>query len=144
MSRAGDDLRRLARRADTEGGRAAAAAMAGEGAKEIQRQLSLRSHAHGTPTPSPAGQPPARISGDLGRSVITVQPVSAGAYRWMSAAGPNEVYARIQDRGGRAGRGHASVLPPRPYMRPAAVVLSTAGRLDAVAARAFQRAVFGG
>jgi hypothetical protein len=144
MSRAGDDLRRLARKADTVGGPAAAAAMADEGAKEIRHQLSLRSHPPGTPTPSPAGQPPARISGRLGGSVITVRPVPAGAHRWSAAAGPTAVQARIQDRGGRAGRNHATTLPPRPYMRPASMVLRSTGRSSRAAAQAFRRAVFGG
>ena len=140
---AGDELRRIARRADTLGGRAAAATLASEGAKEIRGQLTKRSHPPGTPTPSPAGQPPARVSGRLANSVITVQPVPAGAHRWVSMAGPHGVvYARIQDQGGRAGVRHSATLPPRPYRVPAARALRAGPGPDR-AASAFMRATFG-
>lgn len=117
MSAAGDRLRRLADRADNEGGRAAAQAMGKAAADAIQRNLIRRSHSRGTPTPSPPGQPPAKISGDLRDSVRPELPRMQGGGVWVSVVGPHGVvYAAIQQYGGRAGRHHASDLPPRPYM----------------------------
>lgn len=144
MSSAGDGLRRFAERADRLGGPAAANAMADEGRREIRRQLSLRSHPRGTPTPSPAGQPPAKISGHLRDSVITIRAVQVGPYRWSASAGPTAVYARIQDKGGRAGRNHSATLPPRPYMKPAVRAMATSGAARTAASRAFRRAVLSG
>ena len=143
MSRAGDALRRLADKADNEGGRAAAEMMSLAGERAIKEQLSTFSHARRTPTPSPPGAPPAIITGTLRRSVITQPPVGGGGL-WTASGGPTIVYARIQELGGRAGRNHASVLPPRPYVRPAVDQLRASGRLSEVAASAFYRAVFGG
>jgi hypothetical protein len=142
MGRPGDGLRRIAERAANRGGRASAAAMGEAGEEEMKRLLSLRSHAKGTPTPSPAGQPPAKISGRLGRSVIADRPARVGAFRWRTRVGPRNVpYARIQDKGGVAGNG--AVLPPRPYAEPTAQALRASGVLSARSARAFSREVFG-
>jgi hypothetical protein len=138
---AGDELRRIAERAGTIGGRAAATALADEGQRGIRAQLTKRSHPRRTPTPSPAGQPPAKISGELARGVVTIRAVQVGPHRWSSAAGPTAVYARIQDKGGRAGRNHAATLPPRPYMAPAERAMSA--RAGDIAQGAFYRAVFG-
>ena len=143
MSTSGDRLRRMAARAD-DGARAAAAAMAREGRDAIREQLNKRSHARGTPTPSPAGQPPARISGHLRDRVTVVRPWQESAHRWIAAAGPDGVvYARIQEKGGVAGRNHASTLPPRPYMLPAVMGLRSSGRLREVSVRAFEAVVHG-
>src|SRR6266403_4690149 len=99
MSQAGDALRRVADRADGEGGRAAAEAMAGAGRDEIQRKLGMRSHARGTPTPSAPGTPPARISGRLQGSIGTTPPTGGGGV-WTAYAGPRGVvYAAIQQHG---------------------------------------------
>jgi phage gpG-like protein len=85
-----------------------------------QAKLGLKSHAYGTPTPSAPGEPPARISGALRDSVRYDPPRQTGPGLWMTTLGATTVYARIQELGGWAGRGHASYLPPRPYLRPAA------------------------
>jgi phage gpG-like protein len=83
--------------------------------------LSLTAHPPGTPTPSSPGQPPSLVSGDLRRSIEATWPtaidgpLTGGMY--TIAVGPTIVYGRIQELGGRAGRG--STLPPRPYMAPA-------------------------
>lgn len=143
MSEAGDALRRLADKADNQGGRAAAQAMSLAGERAIKEQLSTASHSRRTKTPSPPGGPPAIITGGLRRSTITQPPVGGGG-RWSAFGGPTIVYSRIQELGGRAGRNHASVLPPRPYVRPAIAQLRASGRLSEVAASAFYRAVFGG
>lgn len=139
MSEAGDALRRLADRADNEGGRAAAEAMAGAGQAEIQRKLGQSSHARGTPTPSAPGTPPARISGRLQGSIGTT-PATGGGGTWTAYAGPRGVvYAAIQNFGGQAGRHHASHLPPRPYMG----VDGALPRISEAGASAFYRAVWG-
>jgi hypothetical protein len=144
MSRSGDRLRQMAQRAEEQGGRAAAAAMAREAKDGIQATLNRRSHARGTPTPSPAGQPPARISGKLHDHILLVRPTQEGAYRWVAAAGPRDVvYARIQEKGGVAGRGHRSTLPPRPYVLPTVMELRASGRLREVSIEAFQAVVHG-
>lgn len=143
MSPSGDRLREMARRAD-RGAAAAAGAMAREGKDAIREQLNKRSHARGTPTPSPPGQPPAKISGHLRDHIITVPARQAGAHRFVAMAGPDGVvYARIQEKGGVAGRNHASTLPPRPYVLPAVMGLRTSGRLREVAVRAFEAVVHG-
>lgn len=116
VSDAGDRLRRLADRAEGPAGRAAAEAMAQKGRDLTRQKLSRRSHAPRTPTPAPAGQPPARVSGALQGSV-TASPATGGGGIWRAYQGPHGiVYAAIQNFGGRAGRGHKTVLPPRPYM----------------------------
>lgn len=139
MSRAGDELRRLADRADSEGGRAAAYAMSRAGGEEVRRKLGLRSHPRGTPTPSAPGTPPARISGRLRDSVMPELPTGGGGV-WTSLMGPHGVvYAAIQQRGGVAGRNHASHLPPRPYMG----VDNARTRISEAGSSAFYRAVFG-
>jgi hypothetical protein len=143
VSTAGDALRRLADKVDSEGGRAAVQAMALAGERGIKQNLSLSSHGRGTPTPSPPGSPPSLITGALRRSVIT-EPPRGGGGLWSASGGPTIVYSRVQELGGRTGRGHRTVLPPRPYVRPAVEQLRVSGRLSEVASSAFYRAVFGG
>jgi len=139
MSEAGDALRRLADKADGEGGRAAAEAMAAAGQDEIRRKLGQRSHARGTPTPSAPGTPPARISGRLQGSIGTTSPQGGGGV-WTAYVGPRGVvYAAIQQHGGVAGRNHAAHLPPRPYMGVDAAM----ARISQAGATAFYRAVWG-
>lgn len=116
-------------------------ALAGE--RGIKAELSRSSHSRGTKTPSPPGSPPSLISGALRRSVITNPPTGGGGV-WTAYGGPTIVYARIQEMGGRAGRGHRTVLPPRPYVRPAIGQLQASGRLSEIAMTAFYREVFGG
>ncbi|TDB86272.1 hypothetical protein E1264_18425 [Actinomadura sp. KC216] len=133
----------MADRADL-GARAAAGAMAREAQQGIKETLRKRGHARGTPTPSPPGQPPARISGRLHDRIIIVPARQAGAHRFVAATGPSDVpYARIQERGGIAGRNHASVLPPRPYVLPTVSALRASGRLREVSVRAFEAVVHG-
>lgn len=115
MSEAGDRLRRLADRADNEGGRAAANAGAEALRDVMKRKLGQKGHARGTPTPSAPGTPPARISGHLEGSVTASQ-ASGGGGVWRAHSGPHGVvYAAIQNYGGVAGRNHTAHLPPRPY-----------------------------
>lgn len=141
MSEAGDHLRQIADRAGNSGGRAAAHAMGRQAEQEVKRQLSKRSHPKVTPTPSPAGQPPAKVSGDLHDSVRAEVPRAMGSYVWASKVGGHTVYWRIQGMGGVAGRNHASTLPPRPYLEPA--MREDAARISEAGRRAFRREVFG-
>jgi phage gpG-like protein len=98
---------------------AAANAMAALMTAETMKTLGTSSHEKGTPTPSSPGEPPSLISGALRRSVTLVPAVPVGAAAtWMAEVYPTAVYARIQELGGQAGRGHHSTLPPRPYMAP--------------------------
>ena len=82
-------------------------------------KLELKEHPRGTPTPSAKGEPPAKITGVLRDSFETLGPTPLGAGAWRESLGPTAVYARIQELGGAAGRGGASILPERPYLRPA-------------------------
>lgn len=83
--------------------------------KDLLRRTVHKRH---TPTPSQPGEPPARVSGDLGRSISVAGPTGvAGTFR--ASVGPTMIYGRIQELGGVTGRGHASHLPARPYLRPA-------------------------
>jgi phage gpG-like protein len=82
--------------------------------RQIRVELSRSSHDRGTPTPSAPGEPPSMISEDLYLS-ITVRTVGDGHVQ----VGGTTAYARIQELGGITGRGHATTLPARPYLRPA-------------------------
>lgn len=80
--------------------------------------LRRTSHTRHTPTPSQPGEPPALVSGSLMRSIAVEGPTGiAGTFR--ASVGPTLIYGRIQELGGVTGRGHASHLPARPYLRPA-------------------------
>lgn len=86
--------------------------------REVKNTLRRRSHRRGTPTPSPAGEPPAKISGNLARTVRSRGPRMLRRGVWEAEIGPTAVYSRIQELGGHTGRGHRTHLPPRPYMKP--------------------------
>lgn len=97
--------------------RAAAEAMGAVGEREIKKLLGVSSHPLGTPTPSPRGTPPSLVTGQLRRSVRQTKLYQSGAGRWTVHIAPTTVYARIQELGGWTGRGHASHLPARPYVK---------------------------
>jgi phage gpG-like protein len=88
----------------------------------------------GESTNSPPGSPPALVSGALRGSVRPEPPVSSGT-RCVVVVGGTVVYARIQELGGWAGRGHRSHLPPRPYLKPAAERLIANGSITKAAVR---------
>ena len=118
--------------------RQAALAMAAAAEREIKLLLSTSDHPPGTAPPSAPGEPPSLVTGQLRRSVRMTR--SAGtAARWETQVAPTTVYGRIQELGGRTGRGHRTYLPPRPYVRPA-MELGTA-RIRAAAVQAFRRAL---
>lgn len=84
-----------------------------------QRNLTFYTHPRGTPTPSAPGEPPALISGALRRGV-KIRRFLFGPNVFSGGVGSTSVYGPIQERGGWAGAGHRSYLPPRPWLRPAA------------------------
>jgi phage gpG-like protein len=99
--------------------REASKSMGTVGERAIKLELSRSSHARGTKTPSrPFADPPSLISGRLRESVRRTRVWSSGSQYGVNVA-PTTVYARIQELGGVAGRGHKTRLPPRPYVRPA-------------------------
>lgn len=95
--------------------------------RDTVRLLRMRMHPPGTPTPSPPGEPPAKISGDLLRSVVGSPVERTGEWTWRAWVGPTSVYGRIQELGGVSGRGHRTHLPPRPYLSRAVTELHAAG-----------------
>lgn len=99
---------------------------------EARAALSRYSHQPRTPTPAPAGGPPALVTGRLRSSFEIAGPTSEGSGAWVAVLGPTTPYARIQELGGDAGRGHAVHLPPRPYLEPAARSVLESGRLAEV------------
>lgn len=79
--------------------------------------LSMSSHPPGTPTPSAPGEPPSLVTGALAGSVTVTS--TASDRGWAAEIGATTAYARIQELGGVAGKGHKADLPPRPYLKPA-------------------------
>ncbi|MFJ8345021.1 hypothetical protein ACIQ9J_01330 [Streptomyces sp. NPDC094153] len=109
--------------------------------REIKQQLSTSSHAKGTPTPSSPGDPPSLITGTLRRSISVKGPHPLGLGRWEAQIGPTAVYGRIQELGGVTGRGGATELPARPYVKPAFEKLAATGALTALYHSAWRRAI---
>jgi len=86
--------------------------------REIKATLSLSSHEEGEPTSSAPGEPPALVSGDLRRGVQVEGPHTASGTQWAAEVGPTSEYSRIQELGGRTGRGGRTELPARPFVEP--------------------------
>jgi phage gpG-like protein len=73
------------------------------------------------PTPSRAGvDPPGQVTGKLRQSVTQSKAQRQGFAVYSTKVGPTIKYGRIQELGGRTGRGGRTLLPPRPYLLPAA------------------------
>jgi hypothetical protein len=106
-----------------------------------RNNLGRYSHKRGTPTPSPKGEPPAKIDGTLQDAFKNTMPVPDGIGGWVCTLSSGLVYSRIQELGGWAGRNHASYLPPRPYLKPAAMDLVASGDLQATFARFWADAI---
>jgi HK97 gp10 family phage protein len=87
--------------------------------KRAKEKLTTSSHAASEPTPSAPGEPPSLVTGNLRRSIKVTGPTLITSSTWMGQVGPTAVYGRIQELGGVTGRGGATTLPARPYMRPA-------------------------
>lgn len=110
-------LQALAQRYAVEG-----AVAVHEGAKLIADQAHSNltawgEHPRGTPTPSPPDTPPAMIDGHLSRSLQPGGIVMTGAGAEEEVGPQGVVYARVQELGGRVGRGN--YIPARPYLKPA-------------------------
>jgi phage gpG-like protein len=114
----------------------AATAMAAVAMREVQRQLGLTEHSLGTPTPSAPGEPPSLVTGQLRRSVRMIPKGRAHVQ-----VGATTVYARIQELGGDAGRGHATHLPRRPYLAAALKKVTESGALTKAAAKVIRAAL---
>lgn len=119
-----------ARQATASGGHAIEA--------KVKRKLTTYSHPAGTPTPSPPGEPPALVTGQMRRSVRVSTPAQVAPGTWETRTGPSVIYGRIQELGGRAGRG--SVLPARPYLAPSVAELLSSGELFRIMRDAWARA----
>lgn len=126
-------------RIETTWPRGAVMAMGEIMVKATREELGRQSHAPGTKTPSLPGEPPALITGDLQRSIVATAPVTLGRGRYAVSVGGTTVYARIQEMGGKAGRG--SELPARPYLKAAVKRLIETQAFTAVAAKAFMAAL---
>lgn len=88
--------------------------------RSYKKILRTYTHPEGTPTTSPPGEPPALVTGTLMRSVKTRGPKPGKRpHVTVGTVGPTAEYARIQDRGGRTGRGYRTRLPARPYAQRA-------------------------
>jgi phage gpG-like protein len=104
--------------------------------ERIQANLDLSHY----PPASEPGTPPAYRSGFLRDEVYTSSVgTETGA---QSEIWPSTVYARIQELGGWAGRGHKSHLDPRPYVEPA--LDDTAAEIGQAMIQAWTRAQGGG
>jgi phage gpG-like protein len=109
--------------------------------REIKAELAKTSHPRGTPTPSNPGDPPSLVTGTLRRSVTVQGPVPLGTGRWSASVGPTAVYGRIQELGGVTGRGGATELPARPFVRPVYERLAASGALTALYSSAWRAAM---
>ncbi|MEU8968169.1 hypothetical protein AB0D11_02640 [Streptomyces monashensis] len=108
---------------------------------EIKQTLGTTSHQRGTPTPSSPGEPPSLVTGTLRRSITVDGPHPLGLGLWDAQIGPTAVYGRIQELGGVAGRGGATVLPPRPYVQPSFNRVASDGSLAEVYLSAWRAAI---
>lgn len=115
-----------------------AARAAVDGMAEAAQTAMRAALSHG-PAPSPRGTPPARRSGALERSVKARPALQTGPARWEAHTYSGIAYARIHEVGGWTGRGHATYLPPRPYVAP--TVISMHSVLERIAVDTFAREV---
>ncbi|MFD0393333.1 hypothetical protein ACFQ3Z_15995 [Streptomyces nogalater] len=81
------------------------------------------------------------MTGTLRRSITVKGPAPLGTGRWAASIGPTAVYGRIQELGGVTGRGGATELPPRPYVRPAYERLVRTGVLTRLYSSAWHAAM---
>lgn len=100
-----------------------------------------QSHPAGTETPSSPGSPPAVVTGTLRRSITTRPPVRLGFGSYRAEVGPTVVYSRVQELGGSTGRGGATTLPARPFMKPAYDEWASRDRLRELVAREVNGAI---
>jgi len=132
--------------------RAAVDAMSTVGIAAIEVELNKSSHDAGEMTSSTAPNPPARVTGHLGASVVATPTVIGDGFA-MKEVGSTAPYARIQEFGGtihpvKADKlawvgmggmhfGKSVTLPARPYLKPALDLIVASGELSKAAADAF-------
>jgi hypothetical protein len=124
------DLRALRTRAARPAVQAAATAAGKVGETAAKAALNMRSHKLGTPTPSAPGQPPAKVSGDLARSILRIRTIVPRPGYAVTMWGSSLIYAHVQEYGATISAknfpqlGNPTVgffgphvrIPPRPWM----------------------------
>jgi phage gpG-like protein len=99
--------------------------------REGKKRLRTYTHRPGEATNSPPGQPPALVTGQLRRSWKTEGTPRESGSAIQARTGPTAVYSRVQELGGKCGRGHATTLPARPFLGPSLTYLTDNGELQA-------------
>lgn len=104
-------------------------------AKRDWKPNVLTKHMVRLPIGKPALPPPGPLgirSGHLARTIRYGKPIYQGGKFSIPllAGGGNVAYARIHEKGGRAGRNLSARIPKRPYMKPA--YMDTKGKLTAL------------
>jgi hypothetical protein len=149
------NLRGVRARAEISAPAAAATAAGQAGETMVKMVLQVRTHELGTPTPSQPGQPPAKISGALARSIQRTPTVRLGAGIASTAWGSKLIYAPVQEYGAVISAknfpqlGNPTVgffgkhvrIPPRPFMELSTRRLMYSGTLTRVASAAFLEAL---
>jgi len=148
-------LRVIRDRAATRAPVAAATAAGKAGETKVKMVLQLRTHEAGTPTPSPKGAPPAKVSGDMARSVQRVPTALAGVGRAVTMWGPTVIYGPVHEYGATVTArnfpqlGNPEVgffgpqvkIPKRPFMAPSTRRLIESGMWTRVTGTAFVAAL---
>lgn len=100
-----------------------------------KEDLNANTHSRGTTTPASPGGPPAKISGDLMRSITTTDPTGVAGrieVRVGPASTPHSGSTATSGRIGRALEADGKGSNRYPFMRPAAqAVAPTGGRIFA-------------
>lgn len=100
----------------------------------VKRKLKRKAHKKGEPTNAAPGEPPATVTGTLARSERVEGPEEIGFGHYVAAIGPTVIYGRIQELGGKAGRG--ATLPARPSLFP---TMDESGKdIDRIASEAWR------
>jgi hypothetical protein len=137
--------------------RAAATAGGQAGETMVKVVLNKLSHPAGTPTPSAPGQPPAKVSGFLARSIQRAPTATLGPGIATTTYGSVAIYAAVHENGPvtitvkrarvLANRDTGQVfgtqvtIPRRPFFKPATEVLVESGELTRIMTKAFLAAL---
>jgi hypothetical protein len=128
-----NSLERSASRVDLATG-AAASAGAEVFARYIRQELGKSTHGKREKTESAPGEPPAKITGTLQRSVKVFIPKRLGPSRYVAEAGPDEFYGRFHQTGTKHERAH-------PFIEEAAHAAEASGLVHAACVKVWQAAV---
>lgn len=149
------NLRAIRGKVSSNATRSAATAAGRSGETAVKMVLQVRTHELGTRTPSPAGSVPAKISGDLARSVQRAPTAQIAPGVAVTSWGPVAEYGTVQEFGAtitaknfpQLGNpkvgffGKSVVIPARPFMRPTTVKLIDSGVFAKVTAAAFLKSL---